>query len=134
MLLDTGCTSLVVKDALIPKSVKRGRRVIFSVMERLYPEVRCLIESAFSSRWVNAIAVPIELLMWAVLFQEVNVRLVMHMRVRYGHQTTHKTTKLKRGEECKLVVPQISLGDMNMNIIASYNNTNVNVKLLNLRK
>ncbi|XP_042870472.1 uncharacterized protein LOC122252196 [Penaeus japonicus] len=62
-LLDTGCSTIIVKDSLIPPNVKRGKFVkLYDYLgyDKSFPEVRCFIKCKFLNGWVTAVAAPIK--------------------------------------------------------------------------
>lgn len=63
ILLDTGCSTILVKDSLVPPSVKRGKLVKlydYLGVDRSFPKVRCFINCKFLKGWVEAVAAPIK--------------------------------------------------------------------------
>ena len=62
-MLDSGCTTIVVKDSLLPPNCKLGKLVRIDDwlgIPKYFPEVRCFIKSKFFSGWTRAVAAPIK--------------------------------------------------------------------------
>ncbi|XP_037774920.1 uncharacterized protein LOC119571901 [Penaeus monodon] len=63
VLFDSGCSSIIVKESLIPATARRGKMVTlydYLGVGRTFPTVRCLIKSEFLSGWFNVVAAPIK--------------------------------------------------------------------------
>ncbi|XP_063586494.1 uncharacterized protein LOC134763893 [Penaeus indicus] len=63
VLFDSGCSSIIVKESLIPATAKRGKMVTlydYLGVGRTFPTVRCLIKSEFLNGWYNVVAAPIK--------------------------------------------------------------------------
>ncbi|XP_037801935.1 uncharacterized protein LOC119596676 [Penaeus monodon] len=63
VVLDTGCSSVIVNENLVPSRFKLGQAAKvydFLGVPSIFPRVRCLIQSKFFTGWVNAIAAPIK--------------------------------------------------------------------------
>ncbi|XP_037789320.1 uncharacterized protein LOC119584727 [Penaeus monodon] len=63
VVLDTGCSSEIVNEKLVPSRFKLGQAAKvydFLGVPSIFPRVRCLIQSKFFTGWVNAIAAPIK--------------------------------------------------------------------------
>ncbi|XP_047492523.1 uncharacterized protein LOC125041545 isoform X1 [Penaeus chinensis] len=63
VMLDSGCSTIVVKDSLVPSNYKYGKLVkVYDYLgiSNYFPQIRCFIKSKFFSGWVNAIAAPIK--------------------------------------------------------------------------
>ncbi|XP_066971747.1 uncharacterized protein [Macrobrachium rosenbergii] len=63
VMLDTGASSVIINDSLIPSNVKRGK--LCKVYDYLgvpqyFPKVRCYLNCKFFKGWVSAIAAPIK--------------------------------------------------------------------------
>ncbi|XP_063601511.1 uncharacterized protein LOC134777606 [Penaeus indicus] len=62
-LFDSGCSTIIVKDSLIPPYVKRRKTITlydYLGVGKTFPEIRCFIKSRFLTGWVNAVAAPIK--------------------------------------------------------------------------
>ncbi|XP_037779144.1 uncharacterized protein LOC119575564 [Penaeus monodon] len=62
-LFDSGCSTIIVKDSLIPPHVKRRKTITlydYLGVGKTFPEIRCFIKSRFLTGWVNAVAAPIK--------------------------------------------------------------------------
>lgn len=129
VLLDTGCTSIIVKESLIPKCVKRGRLVTlydFLGVGRSFPEVRCFIKCEFFNGWVNAVAAPIkfaDILIGMVPGVDMTKINATVNEFKKAGDTVHNSetimaiqtrlAKLKESHENKsLAVPKLSLDDI----------------------
>lgn len=63
ILLDTGCSSVIVNEKLVPSRFKLGPLVkVYDYLgiPNSFPKVRCFIKSKFFTGWINAIAAPIK--------------------------------------------------------------------------
>lgn len=63
VMLDSGCSTIVVKDSLVPSNYKYGKLVkVYDYLgiSNYFPQIRCFIKSKFFTGWVNAIAAPIK--------------------------------------------------------------------------
>ncbi|XP_042871743.1 protein NYNRIN-like [Penaeus japonicus] len=63
VMLDSGCSTVVVKDSLVPANYKHGKLVkVYDYLgiPNYFPQIRCFIKSRFFTGWVNAIAAPIK--------------------------------------------------------------------------
>ncbi|XP_063604424.1 uncharacterized protein LOC134779953 [Penaeus indicus] len=63
VLFDSGCSSIIVKESLVPASVKRGKVVtLYDYLgeRREFPTARCLIKSKFLNGWFNVVVAPIK--------------------------------------------------------------------------
>ncbi|XP_069973556.1 uncharacterized protein [Penaeus vannamei] len=63
ILLDTGCSSVIVNEKLVPSRFKLGPLVkVYDYLgiPNSFPKVRCFIKSKFFTGWNNAIAAPIK--------------------------------------------------------------------------
>ncbi|XP_069992741.1 uncharacterized protein [Penaeus vannamei] len=63
VMLDSGCSSIIVKESLIPSKYKLGKFVkVYDYLgiPNYFPQVRCLIKSKFYTGWTKAIAAPIK--------------------------------------------------------------------------
>ncbi|XP_063603234.1 uncharacterized protein LOC134779162 [Penaeus indicus] len=63
ILLDTGCSSVIVNEKLVPSRFKLGP--VVKVYDYLgipnsFPKVRCFIKSKFFTGWISAVAAPIK--------------------------------------------------------------------------
>ncbi|XP_047470332.1 uncharacterized protein LOC125026006 [Penaeus chinensis] len=62
-MLDTGCSTIIVKDSLVNSKYKLGKMVkVYDYLGRpnYFPKIRCFIKSKFFTGWANAIAAPIK--------------------------------------------------------------------------
>ncbi|XP_047490928.1 uncharacterized protein LOC125040419 [Penaeus chinensis] len=60
---DSGCSSIIVKESLVPASVKPGKVVaLYDYLgeRREFPTARCLIRSKFLNGWFNVVVAPIK--------------------------------------------------------------------------
>nr|XP_027221924.1 uncharacterized protein LOC113814046 [Penaeus vannamei] len=63
VMLDSGCSSIIVKESLVPSKYKLGKFVkVYDYLgiPNYFPQVRCLIKSKFYTGWTKAIAAPIK--------------------------------------------------------------------------
>ncbi|XP_037774806.1 uncharacterized protein LOC119571692 [Penaeus monodon] len=63
VLFDSGCSSVIVKESLVPASVKRGKVVaLYDYLgeRREFPTARCLIRSKFLNGWFDVVVAPIK--------------------------------------------------------------------------
>jgi len=63
VMLDTGCSTIIVKDSLVNSKYKLGKMVkVYDYLGRpnYFPKIRCFIKSKFFTGWANAIAAPIK--------------------------------------------------------------------------
>ncbi|ROT77072.1 putative fibronectin type III domain containing protein 3C1-like [Penaeus vannamei] len=59
--LTLGCSSIIVKESLVPVSLKRGKVVALYLGERReFPTARCHIRSKFLSGWFTVVVAPIK--------------------------------------------------------------------------
>ena len=62
-LLDSGCSTIIIKESLVPAHLKRRKTVTlydYLGVGRSFPEIRCYLQSAFITGWVNAVVAPIK--------------------------------------------------------------------------
>ena len=63
IFLDTGCSTILVKDSLVPPHVKRGKLVkLYDYLggDQSFPKIRCYISCKFLKGWVDAVAAPLK--------------------------------------------------------------------------
>ena len=63
VLLDTGCSSVIVSSRLVPQKIKLGPFVKlygFLGVPSSFPTVRCYVASKFFSGWVTALVAPLK--------------------------------------------------------------------------
>ncbi|XP_069990681.1 uncharacterized protein [Penaeus vannamei] len=63
VMLDSGCSSIIVKESLVPSKYKLGKFVKvhdYLGIPNYFPHVRCLIKSKFYTGWTKAIAAPVK--------------------------------------------------------------------------
>ena len=62
-VFDTGCSTIIVRDSLVPPSVRPRRMVtLFDYLgvSRKISEVRCHLKSNFINGWANAVVAPLK--------------------------------------------------------------------------
>jgi len=63
VMLDSGCSTVVVKDTLVPVKYRLGKLIkVYDYLgiTKMFPQVRCFIKCKFFTGWVNARAAPIK--------------------------------------------------------------------------
>lgn len=126
---DFRCSSIIVKDLLIPATVRRGKLVTlydYFGVGRTFPTVRFLIRSDFLSGWFNVVAAPIKLtdilvgLVPGVTGPSIN-NLIVNVSVNLSNRTdvvntvSTRASKVKDNTEpAKLTVSDFSVNNLRM--------------------
>ncbi|XP_063615959.1 uncharacterized protein LOC134789212, partial [Penaeus indicus] len=110
VLFDSGCSSIIVKESLVPASVKRGKVVtLYDYLgeRREFPTARCLIKSKFLNGWFNVVVAPIK-------FTDILVGIVPGVKVSSVNIPSIKVTETPQRSDVNAVATRAAKAKENI--------------------